>query len=407
MQTYKTSRSLVGKVLLATLLSLATLLGALTTVSAQEVPQVLPYQGYLARSTGAPVEGSVTMTFSLYDTIDSQVPVWTETLANVPVADGVFYAYLGQQTDIMQYFGDGTTRYLGIAVNNDPEASPRQSLGSVPYALLAGNALELGGYGPDYYATQNDIANFVTDSELAQTLNNYVTQEQFGGGVDLENYVTDQELADALAGLDFVTQDQLNNYVTQDQLNNYVTQNDFTTLQQTVNNLQNQITNLQTQIEQINNNNDGVAPAYILGKSNQTSNGRFNFGGKKGAAAATAMCQATFANEATAHLCSPDEVARAISTESWDAGNLNNITNVATWTISTQQFSRNNNFLNSTADSSCQGLNYNSGDIARGTNLTIFVNTLVGGNGGQANSTYFNVTRDVGCGQNRPVMCCR
>ncbi len=166
-----------------------------------------------------------------------------------------------------------------------------------------------------------------------------------------------------------------------------------------VNNLQDQVDNLVA--------NPAVSEPYILGRSNQSSNGRFNFGGKKGAQAANAMCQATFSNVPTAHVCQPEEISSALAAESWDANNQNNIHGVATWTLSTQQFSRNNNFLNSTSASSCQGLNYNSGDIARGTNLTIFINSLVGGNGGQAGATYFNVTRDVGCGTNRPVMCCR
>ena len=109
-------------------------------MQAQQVPQVLPYQGYLSRADGTPVEGTVSLTFKLYDTANSQTPVWTEVSQNVTVNDGVFYVYLGQQSPILAYFGDGVNRYLGIAVNQDPEASPRHSLGSVPYALLAGNA---------------------------------------------------------------------------------------------------------------------------------------------------------------------------------------------------------------------------------------------------------------------------
>jgi hypothetical protein len=448
----------LAQLLVIAALALGGLAAAATDAQAQQVPQVLPYQGYLARANGTPVEGTVTLTFRLYDTAQSQQARWTETLTNVPVADGVFYVYLGQQASILNYFGDGTTRYLGITVNNDPEASPRQSLGSVPYALLAGNALQLGGYGPDYYATQSDIANFLTnadltnyisENELNQILENYITEQEFTGGeVDLTNYVTQTQLTQALANYvtqdqlnnyvsdaelaqilnnyvtqeqldNYVTQDQLANYVTQDQLNNYVsdaeltqllqnyvTQDQFSQLQTQVTNLQTQVTNLQNVVNNLQNNGNANVP-YILGKSNDTTTGRINFGGKKGLAGATQMCRTTFANVATAHVCSNEEISMALSMESWDANNAANINNRRAWTNSTQQFSNVGGFAGSTLASSCQNLNYNSGDIARGTTVQIFLNGNVLGNGGQNNTNFFNIDKDVNCGTALPVMCCR
>jgi hypothetical protein len=166
----------------------------------------------------------------------------------------------------------------------------------------------------------------------------------------------------------------------------------------TVNNHTTQITALQ--------NNGGGTP-FILGKSTDNTTGRINVGGKKGLAGANAMCRATFTNVPTAHICTNEEVSMAISFESWDTNNTANINNVRAWTNSTQQFSTVGGFASSTQASSCHNLNYNSGDIARGSTIRIFLNGNVLGNGGQNNTNFFNIDKDIACSTALPVMCCR
>jgi hypothetical protein len=465
MLTTQPTRRFMG-LLIAAALAVGTVATS-DVVQAQQVPQVLPYQGYLSRADGTPVEGTVSLTFKLYDTANSQTPVWTEVSQNVTVNDGVFYVYLGQQSPILAYFGDGVNRYLGIAVNQDPEATPRHSLGSVPYALLAGNALRLGGNGPEYYVSQQQLANYVTqqqlatyvsetelnqtlatyvsETELTQTLQNYITEEEFvGGNIDLGPYVTEEELQNALAN--YVTQALLNNYVTDAELtqilNNYVTdaeltqllggyvtlnqfnttvaglntdidnlQNQVTTLQTNYTNLQNQyntlnqaLTNLQTQVTNLQNNNQGGQP-YILGVSDTATTGRAEFGGKKGYAAATQMCVSTYG--AGAHLCTMDEVNFAISTERWDTNRQAAMQGVFTWTSGLRGERTNANYDDGHQASTCQSFNYASGDIATGQRLRLLFNSPTGGNSGQAQANLIEVDHSIGCNTSLKVLCCK
>jgi hypothetical protein len=114
----------------------AALLVAATASSA--VPSTLTQQGRLLDSTGAPVPGSVSIKFTVYDAATGGASLWSET-QNVTLDDGYFSARLGESTAIDATVFDGSTRYLGVQVGNDPEMTPRQSIVSVPYALMANN----------------------------------------------------------------------------------------------------------------------------------------------------------------------------------------------------------------------------------------------------------------------------
>jgi len=146
------------------LAAMAILIGAsvaTTAVEAQEVPPVLPYQGFLTQGGGTPVDGTATIVFRLYRNANDVTPVWTETHSNVAVDSGVFAVYLGAVTDLVPYFTDGSTMFLSLDVNGDGEATPRQEIGSVPYALLSGNALNLGGEPADQFLTRTEILNLI------------------------------------------------------------------------------------------------------------------------------------------------------------------------------------------------------------------------------------------------------
>lgn len=158
MQT-RSHHSLLPALAVAALLAAS--LAFSTTADAQQVPDVLPYQGFVTNGAGAPVEGAATITFRLYRGQADATPIWTETHSNIPVARGVFYVYLGMQSDVSQFFRDGTTMYLGLDFNNDGEATPRQEIGSVPYAMLANNALNLNGQPADNFLTEQEIIQLV------------------------------------------------------------------------------------------------------------------------------------------------------------------------------------------------------------------------------------------------------
>ena len=104
-------------------------------------PYTLNYQGMLTNKTGQPVNEPQNITFNLYTTpIGSELPFWTEPLANVPVSNGQLSVTLGTVTilDPAKFSGD---TYLGIKVGTQAEMLPRQKMTSVPYAFNAVNAV--------------------------------------------------------------------------------------------------------------------------------------------------------------------------------------------------------------------------------------------------------------------------
>jgi hypothetical protein len=103
---------------------------------AGETLPLLQYQGRLTDpDTGEPVpDDSLTMTFRLYDAESGGSPLWTE-LKDVSVQGGVFSTALGDTTALDPSLFDGQALWLGIKVGTDNEATPRQRILPVAYAL--------------------------------------------------------------------------------------------------------------------------------------------------------------------------------------------------------------------------------------------------------------------------------
>jgi hypothetical protein len=106
---------------------------------AADVPQTLTHQGRLYDASGNAVTGIVEVEFNIYDAPDAGVPVWTEKLS-VTFDEGYFSVQLGATKPFGALF-DGSVRYFGIKVGADPEMAPRVAIRSVPYAMVAGNAI--------------------------------------------------------------------------------------------------------------------------------------------------------------------------------------------------------------------------------------------------------------------------
>lgn len=300
--------------LIRVLVTLAILVGAAAisqTVEAQEVPPVLPYQGFLTQGNGSPVDGTATIVFRLYRNANDVTPVWTETHSNVAVEDGVFYVYLGAVTDLVPYFTDGSTMFLSLDVNGDGEATPRQEIGSVPYALLSGNALNLGGQPANQFLTRTEILNLI---------------QQYAG------------------------------------------------------------------------------KPYILGKSNHTDDGRWDYNGVQGVAAANAACRDAFPNEANAHMCMASEVQLAAYN-----GSYNNNADIegATWTMGTRVENPGGARIDSSLGNNCQDLLYNTGDKAVGTTVRVYKTYTSVGNDAGNQGPAVEFTRGIGCGTSYAVLCCR
>ena len=124
--------------------ALTVILATVSPVSAS-VPATMTEQGRLFDTAGNPVTGKTTFVFSIYSVNTGGTAIWTET-QSITLDAGFFSAELGEVTPIPAgTFADAAGRaqdlYLGIKVNADSELTPRQPLSSVPYALVADNAI--------------------------------------------------------------------------------------------------------------------------------------------------------------------------------------------------------------------------------------------------------------------------
>jgi hypothetical protein len=151
------------------LLALATVSLALLgpRVAHADAPAVVPIQGILSDSEGAPLDGNVAVTLALYDAPTDGAVLHTETMT-LSVDRGFFTAYLGTLNAIdLALFRDVGTIYLGITVGGDPEMTPRLEVGTVPFAAFAqhaGDARTLQGLTPDDFASDwSDITGIPAD----------------------------------------------------------------------------------------------------------------------------------------------------------------------------------------------------------------------------------------------------
>ena len=115
-------------------LALCGWLGGMAPVAA-EVPHLIRYQGYVTDDQGAPLEGSYTLSFRIYDAETGGTLLWSETQAGVPLQEGNFSVLLGSVTPLDLTFASPT--WLEVKVASDPPLSPRQRITSVPLAYRA------------------------------------------------------------------------------------------------------------------------------------------------------------------------------------------------------------------------------------------------------------------------------
>jgi hypothetical protein len=121
------------------------LLGSLLAglCAAAQVPQKLGYQGKLLKLDGTPENGSVSMTFTLFDAASGGTNLWSET-RSVTVVNGFFAVFLGDQTTLPYSVMSGAERHLEISVGGSA-LTPRQRVTSVAYAYKARDADTVGG----------------------------------------------------------------------------------------------------------------------------------------------------------------------------------------------------------------------------------------------------------------------
>jgi hypothetical protein len=100
-------------------------------------PDTLGYQGRLTQS-GAPVNGTVSVTFRLYNSASGGSVLWSEGQSVTP-ANGLYSVVLGQSVAFPAGLFSQPL-WLGVTVGTDPEMTPRQALTAVPYSQRAKSA---------------------------------------------------------------------------------------------------------------------------------------------------------------------------------------------------------------------------------------------------------------------------
>jgi hypothetical protein len=154
-----------------TIISILITLSILTLTSAAmaTVPYLLPVQGVLTDpSNDEPLEGPVSVTFSLYSAKTSDSSLWSESYTDdkkIELDKGFFTVYLGSinSLDINTLISDSEL-WLGVKVENDEEM-PRIMLGAVPFALEAQVCQQVGSL------TEEKINNnFMSSSSAAASV---------------------------------------------------------------------------------------------------------------------------------------------------------------------------------------------------------------------------------------------
>ncbi len=104
-----------------------------------QIPKLINYQGKLNDANGLPVNGTRSITFSIYESAAGGSALWSETHASVTVTDGIFSILLGSVTDLGDLDFD-KSYYLGIKIGSGTELTPRKQIVSAAYAMRAENA---------------------------------------------------------------------------------------------------------------------------------------------------------------------------------------------------------------------------------------------------------------------------
>ncbi len=109
-----------------------------------QTPQKINYQGVLADSQGNPIDGTLQMTFAIYDVATGGTPLWSEN-RSVDLNNGKYSIILGEASPIN--LTEVKPYWLGITVESDPEMMPRVEMTSVMYTLFGDG--EPGPQGPE------------------------------------------------------------------------------------------------------------------------------------------------------------------------------------------------------------------------------------------------------------------
>ncbi len=127
---------------------------------AQNVPQLVNYQGRVANPGGVPLPtADYDLSFSVYDAATNGVLIWGPQVFDgqaaqghgprIPVVQGYFNTMLGPVDTGGRALADGfngAVRFVEVTVSTNPPILPRQQILTVPFAFKAADSAKLAGY---------------------------------------------------------------------------------------------------------------------------------------------------------------------------------------------------------------------------------------------------------------------
>ena len=177
---------------------MVTIIAQSNSAMAQEVPSYWPYQGFLFDASGQPLNASVSLNVSVYEQSNSAVALWQGNVSPVEVRSGTFSVDLGEVggAQLLQLINEGRARYIGVAVNDDLELTPRTRIGALPYATLASNAIQFNGRSVNEFVDQ---AALQTLSDRVDTIGETATAVEEAGTANQAVASNAQEAAEGAA----------------------------------------------------------------------------------------------------------------------------------------------------------------------------------------------------------------
>jgi hypothetical protein len=168
-----------------------------------DVPTLIPVAGELHDADGQARRGTVLLVISLYEGRDDAAPRWIEHQAVELDAFGRYDVQFGSTREdglpADLFTGPATTRWLGVAVEGEPEG-PRVMLVSVPYAAKAASADALSGKKVEEFVLssnlQDDVRSLlegdgiVVPAAITGTLNYLQKGDGAAGTIDSSAYET-------------------------------------------------------------------------------------------------------------------------------------------------------------------------------------------------------------------------
>ena len=168
----------------------------LVQIGWSQIPQTVSYQGILTDSAGVVINGTVGLTFNLYEAETGGTAVWTEIQNEVPVSDGIFNVILGSVSPLGIPFE--RQYWLGVTIGGQPEITPLVQLTASPYSL---NAQSISGTS-NVFPSDGNVGIGTTNPNEKLEVDGNVKVSGTGNGIIFPDG-TVQSTASVLSGVDW------------------------------------------------------------------------------------------------------------------------------------------------------------------------------------------------------------